>query len=86
MTGCGSDRECIHSPEEHRGAARIGRAKIAFFERDNVHSSPYLNMRMYFIVLRKGIFLKPFQGLTKHRQDGVRRHVLPLRNGTPQHR
>jgi hypothetical protein len=64
MTGCGPDRECIHPPEEHRGAARIGRAKIAFFERDDVHSSPYLNMRMYFIVLRKGdLFLKLFHHL-----------------------
>ena len=40
MTGCGPDRDCIHPPEEHRGATRIGRAKIAFFERDDVHSSP----------------------------------------------
>ena len=29
---------------------------------DEVHSSPYLNMRMYFIVLGKGFLLKLFQG------------------------
>jgi hypothetical protein len=34
-----------------------GTRKISFLERNEVHSSPYLNMRMSFIVLRKGIFL-----------------------------
>jgi hypothetical protein len=42
MTGCGLDPECIHPPEEHRELLGLGRAKIAFFERDDVHSSHLL--------------------------------------------
>jgi hypothetical protein len=38
---------------EHRGAARIGRAKIAFFERD-VHSSPLLKHENEFYRVKKG--------------------------------
>lgn len=54
MTGCGPDRECIHPPEEHRGAARIGHAKIAFFERNEVHSSPLLKHENVFYRVKKG--------------------------------
>jgi hypothetical protein len=44
----------FHPPEEHRGAARIGRAKIAFFERDDVHSSPLLKHENAFYRVKKG--------------------------------
>jgi hypothetical protein len=60
MTGCGPDRERIHPPEEHRGAARIGRAKIAFFERDDVHSSPLLKHENIFYRVREEGLLEAF--------------------------
>jgi hypothetical protein len=45
---------------------------------DEVHSSPYLNMRMSFIALRKGIFLKPFRGARTKRnfKHGKERNLL----------
>jgi hypothetical protein len=54
MTGCGPDREMHSSSRGHRGAARIGRAKIAFFERDDVHSSPLLRHENEFYRVKKG--------------------------------
>ncbi len=71
MTGCGPDRECIHPPEEHRGAARIGRAKIAF-ERDDVHSSPLLKHDDVFYRVKKGDLLKPFSGARTKRKIKAR--------------
>src|SRR5260370_14655925 len=68
MTGCGPDRECIHPPEEHRGAARIGRAKIAFFERDDVYSSPLLKHENVFYRVKKGDL---FQGSSPSSGDNA---------------
>ena len=42
------------SSEEHRGAARIGRAKIAFFERHDVNSSRLLKHENDFYRVEKG--------------------------------
>jgi hypothetical protein len=60
--------KCIHPPEEHRGAARIGRAKIVFLSATTFILHPCLNMRMYFIVLTKGIF---FEALSTSYKQGI---------------
>ena len=39
----------------------LGARKIAFLSGTRSILHPYLNMRMYFIVLRKGIFLESAQ-------------------------
>jgi hypothetical protein len=79
MTGCGPDRDCIHPPEEHRRATRIGRAKIAFFERDDVHSSPLFEHENVFYRVKKGdLFWRPFRGARTKRKikHGKERNLL----------
>src|SRR5258708_7547449 len=74
MTGCGPDRGCIHSPEEHRGAARIGRAKIAFFERADVHPSPLFKHENVFYRVKKGDLMEALSRRYKQASS------MPLRN------
>jgi hypothetical protein len=67
MTGCAPDRECIHPTKEHRGAARIGRAKIGVFERDDVHSSPLLKHENVFYRVKNGDLFGVSSGKRKFR-------------------
>jgi len=52
----------------HRMAGHADSRTIKLYDRHKVNSAPSLNMRMYFIVLRNGIFLRAIRGVHTKRK------------------